>query len=89
MLMDETAEAVSSQWSDGRAGGRGSAACGRMLAERSVRAVRVVVLDVLPKHYREVARSGDQKVIEAFATQGADPALNDRVRPRCPDRWCG
>ena len=56
ILMDETAEAVSSQWSDGRAGGRGSAACGRVLVERSVRAVRVVVLDVLPKHYREVAR---------------------------------
>ena len=33
ILMDETAEAVSSQWSDGRAGGRGSAACGRVLIE--------------------------------------------------------
>jgi hypothetical protein len=33
ILMDETAEAVSSQWSDGRAGGRGSAACGWVLIE--------------------------------------------------------
>jgi len=32
-----------------------------------MRAVRVVVLEVLPEHDREVARSGDQKVIEAFA----------------------
>ena len=51
-----------------------------------MRAVGVVVLDVLPQHYREVARSGDQEVVEAFAAQGADPALSDRVRPRCPDR---
>ena len=87
--MDETAEAVSSQWSDGRAGGRGSAACGRMLVERSVRAVRVVVLGVLLQGYREVAQSGDQKVVEALATQGADPAFRDRVRPRCPGPGCG
>jgi hypothetical protein len=33
VLVNETAEAVSSQWSDGRAGGRGSAACGRVLIE--------------------------------------------------------
>ena len=33
VLVDETAEAVSSEWSDGRAGGRGSAACGRVLIE--------------------------------------------------------
>jgi len=40
--VNEAAEAISSQWSDGRAGGRGSAARGRVLAERSVRAVGVV-----------------------------------------------
>jgi len=33
VLVNETAESVSSQWSDGRSGGRGSAACGRMLIE--------------------------------------------------------
>jgi len=49
-------------------------------------AVRVVVLDVLPKHYREVARSGDQKVVEAFAAQRADEAFGDRIRAWCPDR---
>jgi hypothetical protein len=38
------------------------------------------VLDVLLQHYREVARSGDQKLVEAFATQGADPALRYGVR---------
>jgi hypothetical protein len=44
--------------------------------------VRVVVLDELLKHYREVARSGDQQVIEAFAAQRADPALRDHVFAR-------
>jgi hypothetical protein len=33
ILMYESAEAVSSRGSDGRAGGRGSAACGRVLIE--------------------------------------------------------
>ena len=33
ILVNEAAEAVSSLRSDGRAGGRGSAACGRVLIE--------------------------------------------------------
>jgi hypothetical protein len=45
------------------------------------------VLDVLAQHYREVAGSGDQHVVEAFAAQCADPALGDRVRSRCAN-WC-
>jgi hypothetical protein len=86
ILVYETTEAISSQWSDSRAGGRGSAACGRVLIERSVRAVHVVVLEVLLQHDCEVARPGDQKVIEAFASHSADPALSDRVRSRCSYR---
>ena len=43
----ETAEPVSSQRPDGRCGGRGSAAAGRLLSERPVRAVGVVVLEEL------------------------------------------
>ena len=42
----------------------------------------VVVLDELAQHYREMAGSGDQQVIEALAAQRADPALGDRVGPR-------
>jgi hypothetical protein len=52
-----------------------------VLAERPVRAVSVV-RDVLLQDCREVARSGDQEVVEAFAAQGADPAFRDRVRSR-------
>ena len=61
-------------------------ACGRVLMERSVRTVGVVMLDVLAQHRREVARSGDQEMVEAFTAQGADEAFRDRVRPGCPDR---
>src|SRR6185437_15520418 len=86
ILVQKAAEPVSSQRPDGRAGGRGSAACGRVLTERSVRAVGVVVLEVLLQYYGEVTWSGDQEVVEAFAAQRADPALRDRVRSRCPDR---
>jgi hypothetical protein len=42
-------------------------------------AVRVVVLDELLQRYREVARSGDQEVIEAFPAQRPDP-FGDGVR---------
>jgi hypothetical protein len=58
ILVYETTEAISSQRPNGRPGGRGSVACGRVLMERSVRAVGVVVLDVFLQHRREVARSG-------------------------------
>ena len=39
-----------------------------------------------PQHEVKVAWSCDQEVVEAFSAQGADEALCDRVRPRCPDR---
>jgi hypothetical protein len=54
--------------------------------ERPVRAVRVVVLNVLLQHHCEVALSDDQKVVEAFAAQRADQALDDRVSARCSNR---
>jgi hypothetical protein len=38
----EATEPISSQWPDGRAGAWVSAACGRVLTQRSVRAMRVV-----------------------------------------------
>src|ERR671913_432456 len=50
---------------------RGSAACGRVLTERSVRAVRGVVLEVLVQYRRAVAWSGAEDVVEAFAAEGA------------------
>ena len=54
VLVHETAESVSSQQPNRRTGGWGSAACGRVLMQRSVRTVAVVVLNVLAQHYIEV-----------------------------------
>jgi hypothetical protein len=41
---------------------------------------------VLLQHNGEVARSGDQEVVEAFAAQRADEAFRDRVRARRSNR---
>ena len=49
--------------------------------QRSVRSVRVEVLDILAQHGGEVASSGDQDVVEAFSAQCPDEAFRDRVRP--------
>jgi hypothetical protein len=81
----EAAEPVPSQWPDRRAGVWGSVACGRVLTQRSVRTVSVVVRQVLVQHCCEVSWPGDQEVVEAFAAQGADEAFRDRVRSRCPN----
>jgi hypothetical protein len=43
----------------------------------SMWAMSVAVLDVLLQHQLEVARGGDQPVIEAFAAQRADEAFGD------------
>ena len=55
VLVDEAAEPVLAQRSDARAGAWGSVAGGRPLMQRSVRTVRVVVLDIFVQHYGEVA----------------------------------
>jgi hypothetical protein len=49
--------------------------------QRSVRSVRVEVLDILAQHGGEVASSDDQDVVEAFSAQCPDEAFRDRVRP--------
>ena len=43
------------------------------------------MLHVLAQYDVEVAWSGDQQVVEAFAAQRADEALGDRVCARCSD----
>jgi hypothetical protein len=75
ILVDEAAEPIPSQWPNCRAGAWGSAAGGRLLMQRSVRAVSVEMVDVLAQHCGEVTRSGDQELVEAFAPQGADEAF--------------
>ena len=59
----------------------GNAGVGRPLVQTAVRAVGVVVLDVLDKHGFEVAALEDEHPVEAFAPDGADHALADGVGP--------
>jgi hypothetical protein len=68
VLVYEAAKPVSPQWPRRCAGARGSSAWRRALAERSMRSVGVVVREVLLQDGREVSGSGDQEVVEAFAS---------------------
>jgi hypothetical protein len=56
------------------------------LFEGPVRAVAVVVLDVLVKHPTKVLLVHDQEAIETLTAQCADPTLSERVRSRPPHR---
>jgi len=56
------------------------------LVQRAVRAVDVVVLDVLGEDCLEVTAAEDEHPVEALAPDGADHALTDGVRSGCPDR---
>ena len=67
VLVHETAKSVSSCRPDGCTGTWESAAYGWVLTQRSVRPVCVVMVDVLPQDQREVAWSGDQEMVKAFA----------------------
>jgi hypothetical protein len=89
ILVDESAEPVASQRQDDRSGGWRGAACGRALIQRSVRTMGVVMLDVLAQHDVEVAGAGDQEVVEAFPTQGADEAFPRSHSPAVPGSGCG
>jgi hypothetical protein len=81
VFVQEAAEPVSPKHAAGRPGMWRRAACGRVLIQRSVRTVEVVVLDVLAQDDVEVARPGDQEVVEAFPAERPDEPLRDRVRP--------
>jgi len=51
ILVYQAAESISSQRPEWRSGRWGSGACGRLLMQRAVRAMSVVVLDVLLQHH--------------------------------------
>jgi hypothetical protein len=66
----------------------GSRRCrlGRAPVSCSVRAVGVVVTLVGGENPAEMLFVVDQEPVGAFASDGADPAFGDRVRPWCADR---
>ena len=59
---------------------------GRSLAQRPVRAMNVIVLDVLTQDQPQVPLAGDQHLVQALAPGTGNPPLRDRVRPRRLDR---
>jgi hypothetical protein len=61
----------------------------RILVQRSVWPVGVVVIGVLTKDEPQMPFTGDQHPVQALAAGAADPALGDRVRARRQDRRPG
>ena len=58
---------------------------GRILLQRPVRPMSVVMIGVLTKDQPQVPFVGDQHLVQALSAGAAHPALRDRVRPRRPD----
>lgn len=51
----------------------------RRLCQRTVRAMDVVVIDVLAQHRLQVATPEDQHPVKYFARHGTDPSLGESV----------
>src|SRR3989449_11446065 len=70
--------------------GGGKTTAGSLLFKRVVRAVLMVVGNVLSQQSAKVTLVEDDGVIEQFATNASDPALCDTVLPRASEgrpRW--
>src|SRR2546423_1618436 len=65
--------------------GRGKTTAGSLLFKRVVRAVLMVVGNVLSQQSAKVTLVEDDRVIEQFATHASDPALCDTVLPRASE----
>ena len=57
----------------------------RVLVQRPVRPMRIVVIDILTGDQPQVPFAGDQHLVQALAAGTGDPAFGYRVRPRRPD----
>ncbi len=83
IFMDQAAEPVPAQNPDACAqSGRMRAPGRRGLLQRPVRAMQVVMSDVLAHDQPQVPFAGDQHPVQAFAAGAGEPAFRDRVRPR-------
>jgi hypothetical protein len=60
--------------------------CGWSQAQRAVRSMRVVVVDIDVQDVFELFAACDQAPVEAVPADGADPALGECVRVRRPKR---
>ena len=83
VFMDQAAEAVSAQDAQtGHVARWVRAPAGRVLLQRPVRPMDVVVAGVLAQDKPQVPFAGDQHPVQAFTADTSDPALRDRVAPR-------
>ena len=83
--MDESAEDVPSVNSH-LGGSRESGGIGRTKVDAPVRPGTVVVLGVRVQDALQMTPAENQHVVEALPSNGADPTLRERVRPRCSNR---
>ena len=87
ILADQAAEAVPAENLEVCAWSRWLPTSGRRaLLQRPVRAMLVVVIDVLAEDQSQVPFAGYQHPVQALAAGTGDPAFGDSVRPRCLDR---
>src|SRR6185437_11246714 len=85
IFTDQAAEPVPSQDPDTWVHkGRMLTPGGRALAERPVRAMNVIVLDVIAQDQPQVPLAGDQHPVQALAPDAGNSPLRDRVRPGRP-----
>jgi hypothetical protein len=87
VFVDQAAEPVASEDPRARCGsGRTRPPGGRVLVQRPVRPMRVVVIDVLVEDQLEMPFADGQHPVQALAACAGDPAFRDGVRPRRLDR---
>jgi len=93
VFTDQSAEPISPQHADIRAyRGRMRASSGRVLLQRPMRPMRVVVIYVLVEDQLQMPLAGDHHPVQALAASAAHPALRDRVAPHRQlhlIRWIG
>ena len=83
IFVDQAAEPFSAQDADSRSfGGWAGAPGGRLLVERPVWPVGVVVIGVLAEDEPQMPFTSDQHPVQTFAAGAPDLALGDRVRAR-------
>jgi hypothetical protein len=85
--MDQPTKAISSHDPPGRRQENGHAGLERrFLLQGAVRAVAVVVVDILGPYRTQLPTAQDQHPIQQLPPDGAHPTLRVGVRPRCPQR---
>jgi hypothetical protein len=83
IFVDQAAESVPPEHADTCTFRQGIGSPGRrILLQRPVRPVGVVVIGVLAEDEPQMPLASDQHLVQAFAAGAADPAFGDRVRAR-------